>query len=677
MITLFSAGLLLLMIAADCDAAESPSTELRIVADGAKTVEIFATYSMTPGKPLEADSETDASDLVLVWAGDGMLPDDGPGLACTDSAFDGRIPSGGGKWAALVSRGSCTFTEKVARAQAKGAEYVVISNNVPALYKNASAKWLKDPCVANCELGSADDEATCAASPSCSSGKCVQNPRTDSSEGGWCCFLDELQFMSVNASIASIPALFITSSDSDKITALPTSSNTIKAWKRPYATIDFSLILIFLIGVGTVAGASYRACEPYRSAAFPSRDETLQGHRQSRQGGTNGNSEDEEEEVEITQGMAVCFLVMATVGLVAIFLLSLKWPHVMVIILNVLFMLGCITPLKRIFFKPLLSICASKYDKKCFVLFRDTQFEWQATLLDFITLFIAAATSITWFCGRHSTWAWVLQDLLAMAIIVVFLMTIKIPNLKIGALILGLFFLYDIFMVFISPLIFGGKSVMLQVATAGKGTQKIESHECVRTQEERMPMLFLVPRFSWLGQGTYSMLGLGDVVFPGLLLTLALRIDYAMLTLRGRPRIWPSSRIHSFLRLDLGGYFPILVIMYAVGLICTFAALLLDFTILNVKGQPALLYLVPCTVGGFYLASKLRGEFSEVWRITWSDENGAVPANQGTLDISKRGSSSGSQSRRSSASRMPLETEVAAGGTLPLLSSIVDSENAV
>ena len=42
-----------------------------------------------------------------------------------------------------------------------------------------------------------------------------------------------------------------------------------------------------------------------------------------------------------------------------------------------------------------------------------------------------------------------------------------------------------------------------------------------------MPMLLLVPRLLDGGAGRYAMLGLGDVVLPGLLLAFARRLDLA------------------------------------------------------------------------------------------------------------------------------------------------------
>lgn len=80
-----------------------------------------------------------------------------------------------------------------------------------------------------------------------------------------------------------------------------------------------------------------------------------------------------------------------------------------------------------------------------------------------------------------------------------FFTSIRLNSIKVSTVLLVAFMLYDIFMVFISPLIFK-QSVMLEVATAGAGsnTQDTDTHTCERTPTERMPMLFLIPRFDWV-----------------------------------------------------------------------------------------------------------------------------------------------------------------------------------
>ena len=106
------------------------------------------------------------------------------------------------------------------------------------------------------------------------------------------------------------------------------------------------------------------------------------------------------------------------------------------------------------------------------------------------------------------------QDGLAACICFLFLRTVRLPSLQLGALILSLMFAYDIFMVFVSPLIFH-TSVMMSVATAGEPQAWAAGGVCERTAGERIPMLLLMPRFAPAGgrssspQPEYAMLGLG------------------------------------------------------------------------------------------------------------------------------------------------------------------------
>ena len=119
--------------------------------------------------------------------------------------------------------------------------------------------------------------------------------------------------------------------------------------------------------------------------------------------------------------------------------------------------------------------------------------------------------------------------MLGAAVCATFVRTVQLPSLEVGVQLLGLMFLYDIFMVFLSPLFFH-KSVMMSVATAGQPSHTVlPDGTCERYDGERMPMLLMIPRGD-PSRGDYAMLGLGDIVVPGLLLTFAARCD---LSLRG------------------------------------------------------------------------------------------------------------------------------------------------
>merc|ERR1712080_218701 len=131
--------------------------------------------------------------------------------------------------------------------------------------------------------------------------------------------------------------------------------------------------------------------------------------------------------------------------------------------------------------------------------------------------------------------------------------TLRLLNLKVGTLLLVCTFFFDIFWVFLSPIIFK-KSVMIEVATGGGTGQSV-------------PMVLKVPALFGELPGQFKILGLGDVAIPGLLISMLLRHDL----MRGSQ--------------SFGGYFSAGVVGYAVGLAATFASLYL-----MKHGQPALLF---------------------------------------------------------------------------------------
>ncbi|KAG9154454.1 hypothetical protein Leryth_023904 [Lithospermum erythrorhizon] len=103
-------------------------------------------------------------------------------------------------------------------------------------------------------------------------------------------------------------------------------------------------------------------------------------------------------------------------------------------------------------------------------------------------------------------------------------------------------------------------------------------------------MLLRFPRFSdpW---GGYDMVGFGDILIPGLLVAFCFRFDKA------NKKGWRD------------GYFLWLTVGYGMGLFITY----LGLYIMDGHGQPALLYLVPCTLGTCVALGKKRGELKQLW----------------------------------------------------------------
>uniref|UniRef100_A0A0A9D7C5 Uncharacterized protein n=1 Tax=Arundo donax TaxID=35708 RepID=A0A0A9D7C5_ARUDO len=122
------------------------------------------------------------------------------------------------------------------------------------------------------------------------------------------------------------------------------------------------------------------------------------------------------------------------------------------------------------------------------------------------------------------------------------------------------------------------ESVMIVVARGDK------------TDEDGVPMLLKIPRMfdPW---GGYSIIGFGDILLPGLLVAFALRYDWAA-----------KKTLQS-------GYFLWSMVAYGSGLLITYVAL----NLMDGHGQPALLYIVPFTIGTFLALGMKRGEMRNLW----------------------------------------------------------------
>ena len=172
------------------------------------------------------------------------------------------------------------------------------------------------------------------------------------------------------------------------------------------------------------------------------------------------------------------------------------------------------------------------------------------------------------------TKSWILNNILAISLIVFFLTTIRISSLMVNTVLLVLAFFYDIFWVFCSSAVFGS-NVMVTVAT------KLD-----------VPIKILVPLIlSQEGSDLqFTLIGLGDIVLPGLLLSFAMRFD--------------DNR-----KIDLrSGYFAVTMTGYVVGLLMC-EVIVGSFHL----AQPAMIYLVPGTLIPFYAMAMYRGELGEAW----------------------------------------------------------------
>ncbi|KAF5732365.1 signal peptide peptidase-like 1 [Tripterygium wilfordii] len=230
------------------------------------------------------------------------------------------------------------------------------------------------------------------------------------------------------------------------------------------------------------------------------------------------------------------------------------------------------------------------------------------TRIQGLLLFTCSMIVAAWLVSGH----WVLNNLLGISICIAFVSHVRLPNVKVCAMLLACLFVYDIFWVFFSERIFGA-NVMVSVATqqASNPVHTVADRLGfpdlqLITKKLELPVKIIFPR-NLLGgavpgqsSADFMMLGLGDMAIPAMLLALVLCFDHR----KSRDPVnlleLNSSKGHKYIWYALPGY--------AIGLIAALAA-----GVLTHSPQPALLYLVPSTLGPVIVVSWVRKELDELW----------------------------------------------------------------
>lgn len=223
-----------------------------------------------------------------------------------------------------------------------------------------------------------------------------------------------------------------------------------------------------------------------------------------------------------------------------------------------------------------------------------------------LLLFCVGVVS-AWLVSGH----WLLNNVLGISICIAFVSHVRLPNIKVCALLLVCLFVYDIFWVFFSERFFGA-NVMVSVATqkASNPIHMVANSFSLPglqliTKKLEMPVKIIFPRnllggiFPGSKAVDYLMLGLGDMAIPGMLLALVFSFDHHKnKNISGLAE--KSSKGYKYVWYALFGY--------AVGLVSALAA-----GILSQSAQPALLYLVPSTLGPVVFLSWIRKDLWELW----------------------------------------------------------------
>eukprot|EP00736_Rhodelphis_marinus_P002060 Rmarinus@m.28336 len=200
------------------------------------------------------------------------------------------------------------------------------------------------------------------------------------------------------------------------------------------------------------------------------------------------------------------------------------------------------------------------------------------SIVDLICLSISGGTGILYLVHRH----YIANNVIAASMCLTALEIMTLSSYKVACILLCGLFVYDVFWVF-------GTVVMVTVA---KGIDA--------------PIKLMFPKDIFALTRDFSMLGLGDIVVPGLFLALLLRFDVRRMQNSGASTLSKT-------------YFHSGVFGYVLGLAATYAVMV-GFE----SAQPALLYLVPSCIGSSMCTALARGEFKQL--VSFTEETEASKA---------------------------------------------------
>lgn len=213
---------------------------------------------------------------------------------------------------------------------------------------------------------------------------------------------------------------------------------------------------------------------------------------------------------------------------------------------------------------------------------RKEQWRVEITWPRVLAFVLAAAAAVFYSLTRN----WMASNLFGMAFALSAITMLHLDSFKTGMTLLAGLFIYDVFWVF-------GTDVMVSVARSFNAPVKL-----------LFPRNIFVYEWWWCQNGNFSMLGLGDIVIPGVMVALCLRFDEHL----------AAGDKKSFAK----PYFWTCFVAYGIGLIATMAVMH-TFK----AAQPALLYLSPACILAPLSVATVRGQLTELFAYSTDEANKA------------------------------------------------------
>jgi signal peptide peptidase-like 2B len=533
----------------------------------------------------------------------------------------------------MVERGGCSFEHKAHAAFKAGAVGLVVHNSPFGVYQGrqyanpedydctASEGWVTGAITGPVwqEEMVSRIPPSCSDSPSCPSKRCLYTNTTNEQGTKVCCAWDLFLDMGpdrqdkiaklIHYQAVPIPVVFVTMAEGDFLQRAmgasmePSNFVEVAMFARPLPPIDLASAIIWLMAVAIVVMAAEWAS---RKEIYPDESNKKDGFLTDDGDSTYSEIEDglppegaaleatgvDDESFDITPMSAVFFIGFASCTLLLFFFFDLS--DVIIVIYTV----GATLAIGLVFIYPMLLSerkCEQADSSSKKKIFDNTD------CIFLLAMLFSAAITFFWYFNRSQSWDWLLQDFMGASVCLCFLGYVRLPNLQVASLLLTLAFFYDVFFVFITPFIFGS-SVMVNVAQGRENPQHNDPNFCEKfpgnadCQDTTAPNLLVVPSISDY-RGGECMLGLGDIILPGLFLVLTARID-----VRQRGYLFDDDLSNN------GGLFGIAILGYGLALIVANVAVsYFQF------GQPALLYIVPMMLIPVLWRTHDEGTLSDLW----------------------------------------------------------------
>ncbi|GAB2296876.1 Signal peptide peptidase-like 2 [Dionaea muscipula] len=219
--------------------------------------------------------------------------------------------------------------------------------------------------------------------------------------------------------------------------------------RRP--VVDIAEVFLWLMAVCTILCASYWSAWSAREAAIEHEKQLKDASDELED--TERRSSGDVLEISVT--LAVLFVVIASCFLILLYKLMSSW---FIELLVVLFGIGGAEGLQTC-----LAALLSRVFKSAAQSFIKVPFLGVVSYLTLAITPFCIGFAAVWAVYRNLSFGWIGQDILGIALIITVLQIVRLPNLKVGTVLLSCAFLYDIFWVFLSKMFFH-ESVMIVVS---------------------------------------------------------------------------------------------------------------------------------------------------------------------------------------------------------------------